>query len=209
MADNIKNVRVLPCAESKYIKPYRMHYQQNGVQKTWDYTNVHDSVVIMIFNVTRKVFVLVKQFRPAVYVSIVEVQDGSIDTDKYPGIRGITYELCAGIVDKKISLEEIAREEVLDETGYDVPLETLEKVSSYRSGVGTTGSLQTMFYVEVTDDMRTSQGGGLVDEGEMIDVIEIPLQESKQFIFDQTKSKPVGLMFAFMWFFEMKAKQFE
>ncbi len=30
---------------------------------------------------------------------------------------GVSYELCAGIVDKKMSLEEIAKCEVMEETG--------------------------------------------------------------------------------------------
>ncbi len=34
-----------------------------------------------------------------------------------PGSLGTTYEMCAGIVDKGISLAHIAREEVLEETG--------------------------------------------------------------------------------------------
>ena len=34
-----------------------------------------------------------------------------------PGSDGVTFELCAGIVDKQISLEQIAKEEVLEETG--------------------------------------------------------------------------------------------
>ena len=40
--------------------------------------------------------------------------------------------LCAGIVDKARSLAEIAREEVLEETGYDVPVESLEKIITGR-----------------------------------------------------------------------------
>lgn len=40
-----------------------------------------------------------------------------------PGKMGCTYELCAGIVDKKTSLPQIAREEVLEETGsYNFPI---------------------------------------------------------------------------------------
>ena len=35
-----------------------------------------------------------------------------------PGSEGVTYELCAGIVDKQASLEQIAKEEVLEETGW-------------------------------------------------------------------------------------------
>ena len=34
-----------------------------------------------------------------------------------PGSLGFTYEVCAGIVDKSLSLKQIAQEEVLEETG--------------------------------------------------------------------------------------------
>lgn len=51
-----------------------------------------------------------------------------------PGSAGVTYELCAGLVDKpNLSLEEIARQEVLEECGYDVPASKLKRITSYRS----------------------------------------------------------------------------
>lgn len=34
-----------------------------------------------------------------------------------PGNLGCTYELCAGIVDKKVTLQQSAKEEILEETG--------------------------------------------------------------------------------------------
>lgn len=43
-----------------------------------------------------------------------------------------TNELCAGIVDKSKPLIEIAREEILEECGYNVPIERIEHVLSYR-----------------------------------------------------------------------------
>lgn len=49
-----------------------------------------------------------------------------------PGSCGLTLELCAGIVDKQIPLKEIAREEVLEECGYDVPADSLQQIISYR-----------------------------------------------------------------------------
>ncbi len=50
-----------------------------------------------------------------------------------PASVGVTYELCAGLVDKpNLSLEEIARQEVLEECGYDVPVTKLRKITSYR-----------------------------------------------------------------------------
>lgn len=52
--------------------------------------------------------------------------------EKYPVKLGVTNELCAGIVDKSKSLVEIAREEVLEECGYNVSVEQIEHVMSYR-----------------------------------------------------------------------------
>ena len=50
-----------------------------------------------------------------------------------PASGGVTYELCAGLVDKPdLSLEEIARQEVLEECGYDVPAAKLKRITSYR-----------------------------------------------------------------------------
>lgn len=45
---------------------------------------------------------------------------------------GITIELCAGIVDKEKPWNEIAREEVLEECGYDVPVDRLEEIITFR-----------------------------------------------------------------------------
>lgn len=50
-----------------------------------------------------------------------------------PASAGVTYELCAGLVDKPdLSLEEIARQEVLEECGYDVLASKLKRITSYR-----------------------------------------------------------------------------
>lgn len=59
-------------------------------------------------------------------------QESIIDVNKYPASLGIALEMCAGIIDKNKPVEEIAKEEVLEECGYDVPLEKLHKITSYR-----------------------------------------------------------------------------
>ena len=58
-----------------------------------------------------------------------------VDTSKVPGHLGLTYELCAGIVDKECSWEEIAQAEMLEECGYDVPLSAIEEITSCRFGL--------------------------------------------------------------------------
>lgn len=118
-----------------------------------------------------------------------------------PFSEGVTYELCAGIIDKNMSLAGLMKQEILEECGYDVPEENLQEVVSFRGGVGSTGALQTVFFTEVTDEMCVSKGGGNLQEGEQIEVFYLPLEKSREFVFDATKHKPAGLMFAFMWYF--------
>lgn len=70
----------------------------------------------------------------AVYYNSIPLEDRSspIDSKKYPAHLGFTLELCAGIVDKKISLAEIAAEEVFEECGYKIEPEMLERIIQFQ-----------------------------------------------------------------------------
>ncbi|XP_041832335.1 uridine diphosphate glucose pyrophosphatase NUDT14 [Melanotaenia boesemani] len=229
--EEINNIEVVPCTESNYLKPFRVNYNQNGTKKSWDFMRTHDSVSVLIFNTTSHCFVLVKQFRPAVYMcewekakmqppqadektaegaaeaSASEPQEGQSasagesSSQWPPASAGVTYELCAGLVDKPdLPLEEIARQEVLEECGYDVPASKLKRITSYRSGVGVTGAKQTMFYAEVSDDNCVGAGGGEPREGELIEVVKVPLHEAMTFAYDERIPKTMGVIFSFIWF---------
>lgn len=211
MVDSISDMIITPCGESKYIKPLRLHYNQSGSQKAWDVIKNHDSVCVLLFNRQREVFVFVRQFRPIIYMNRSETYEENgitkIDSSKFSGKLGITTELCAGIVDKNLSLQEIVQEEIMEECGYKVPLDNIERVASYRSGVSTTGACATLFYAEITDKMKVGKGGGLEEEGERIDVIEVPVSEAKAYVMDDSIPKPSGIMFAVFWFFDAKWKK--
>lgn len=105
-------------------------------------------------------------FRATVYYSnlkrqltAAELTPGKqIECSKVSGKCGLTLELCAGIVDKDIPLIEIAKEEILEECGYDVPLENIEHVQQLVGSVGIAGDPMNMFYAEVTDQMRVRYG---------------------------------------------------
>lgn len=90
-----------------------------------------------------------------------------IDFSKQNPASAVTYEFCAGIVDKKhLSNKEHAHAELLEECGYSVDINSIESVAKYRAGVGTAGPYQELFYVEVTNEMRTGLGGGNASEQE-------------------------------------------
>ena len=61
-----------------------------------------------------------------------------------------------------------------------------------------------MFYAPVTDDMKVGQGGGNSEEGELLETVEVPVSESMNFVLDHTIKRPVGLIFAVMWYHQFK-----
>ncbi|CAG0914473.1 unnamed protein product [Notodromas monacha] len=109
----------------------------------------HDNVSVLIFNTTREKLVFVRQFNPSAYVSSLpedEIGVGNcVSVEKYPANTGFTVELCAGIVDKNLSLEAIAAEEC----GHAVDPRKLEKIVSIIGRPGLAGSSQNIFHVEV------------------------------------------------------------
>jgi UDP-sugar diphosphatase len=204
--NKVKDVVIKPLDKSIYLQPHTMHFTQNGLKRTWDLLEVHDSVAILLHNIQRNTLIFVKQFRPPVYYGSIPEKDrkNEIDVNKYPPDLGVTLELCAGLVDKDSSLVQIAKEEVLEECGYDVPLSSLIKIGSYRSGVGTLGSLQTAYYCEVSDEMKVSQGGGVGDE--IIDVVEMTVPEVKEYVRQDKLPSPPSFLFAIYWFLLNKVK---
>ncbi len=179
----IDSIELTECKDSNFVKTQRMLYTQKGVAKAWDMVHVHDSVSILIYHTEKNAFVLVKQFRPPVYLQ---------------NKNGYTYELCAGIVDKALSLEEIACEEVDEECGYKV--NKLKRISSFYTAVGFAGAQQTLFYAEVNESMKIHEGGGI--DVEEIEVIYLDVSEAKTFILDESRAKTPGIMYAMMWWFE-------
>lgn len=177
----------------KFIKPILINYSHDGVEKKWEAVISHDSVAVVLYHTQKNEFILVKQLRATV-----------LNKNKN---NGMMYELCAGIVDKKASNAQIAKEEILEECGYDVPVENLEKISSFYTTVGISGTYQTIYYASCDDSMKVSDGGGLHDEE--IEVIYIPLEKAKEFMFDESYQKTTGVMMGFYWFFDTKKELFK
>jgi UDP-sugar diphosphatase len=180
-----------PLVDPNYIHTQEATYLQDGIKKRWEIVQAHDSVSVLLYDRTRDLFVMVRQFRPAVYL---HNQDG------------MTVELCAGIIDKEgLTHEQIMREEIEEECGYDLPLEALERVTRFYTSVGFAGSAQTLYYAEIEPSMRIHEGGGV--HGEQIEVLEYSQAACRKLIYDESVAKTPGLIFALMWWFEREAKR--
>lgn len=174
------SIELRKCEDSKYIQVCEMSYIENGIKKRWEIVKSADSVSILLNNIESKNLIIVRQFRPAVFLR---------NNDGY------MFELCAGLVDKEgKSLEQIAREEVMEECGYEA--KSLKKIGEFYSSVGTSGSKQSIFYAEVLDNNKKTSGGGIDDE--FIEIIEVPQKDALKFL--QTPNITPSLGFAFLWF---------
>ena len=184
MNNIIEDLKISPLKETNYIKPLKVNFTLNGIKKSWEAVRSHDSVAVLLYHQEKRAFLFVKQFRIPVYLN-----DNNI---KY------TYELCAGLVDKDKSIEEIAIEEIDEECGYKVELENLQKITSFFTNVGISGAKQYLFFATICENQKLHSGGGINDE--QIELYFLNKDDMDSFIFDETKAKTPGLIFSLYWF---------
>ena len=185
----LKIEKINTLCEGKYLKLKEVFFDYKGVKKRWEMVDAFESVGILIYDKDLDSIIMVKQFRLPLYM-----QSG----------EGYSYEICAGLCDKDKPNEIIAKEEVLEECGYDIDEKDLEIVTTTWGCVGNQASKQTIYYVEVTQEQKVSSGGGVDDES--IEVVEIPSNKVEELIFSKEKISTPGAKFALMWWIHYKVK---
>ncbi|WP_323658408.1 NUDIX domain-containing protein [Aliarcobacter butzleri] len=188
MTNIIENLEISALEDTKFIKPLKVTFNLNGKRKTWEAVRSHDSVSILLYHTQKNAILLVKQFRVPVYLN-----------DKS---QTFTYELCAGLVDKEKSLEEIAIEEIDEECGYEVNKKDIQKVTSFFTNVGISGAKQHLYFAKIDESIKIHDGGGVNDE--QIELYFLPINSIDEFIFDESKAKTPGLIFSLYWFLKNK-----
>src|SRR6202008_4442222 len=121
---------------------------------------------ILPYNLARRSVVLVRQFRLPTYVN---------------GYDDLLIEAAAGLLDDA-SPEVRIRAEAEEETGYR--LHDVEKIFEAFMSPGSITEKIHFFVAEYEPSMRVSAGGGLVDEGEEIEVLELSIDEALAMISD-------------------------
>jgi UDP-sugar diphosphatase len=187
----VSDFKIEDLKRTQFVKPVTLTYIQNEKQKQWEAVQSHDSVAVLLYHEDKNSFLMVKQFRAPVYMHHRDYE--------------FTYELCAGIIDKEVSLEQVAKEEIEEECGFDVPLQNIEKMTSFFTNVGISGAKQHLYYASINDSMKVSEGGGIHDEE--IELFYLDIKDTQEFIYDESKAKTPGLMFAFEWFLKHKKSQ--
>lgn len=117
------------------------------------------AVACLLYNPKKKMVTLVRQPRLAVLEycdgMILEIVAGRIKPGEDPAV---------GVI-----------REVEEETGYAISL--VEKISAFYPSPGASTERVWLYYAEIDDDNRVSPGGGLAEEFEYIEVVELPFAE--------------------------------
>ncbi|WP_296685716.1 GDP-mannose pyrophosphatase NudK [Flavobacterium sp.] len=124
-----------------------------------------NGAVILLYNITHKTIILTRQFRLPTYLN--------------GNTSGMLIEACAGMLDEDNPIDCIRRE-TEEETGYR--LSSVKKVFQSYMSPGAVTEILHFFIGEYQSEMKVSEGGGLAEEHENIEVLEYPFNEAYQMI---------------------------
>ncbi|VDM06630.1 unnamed protein product [Wuchereria bancrofti] len=198
--------------DSQFIRPMRMKFKRGDKLIKWDLILRHDSVACLLYHKQKHSLLFVKQFRPAVYISRVRRLDenvnkkwNEINWSKYPISMGETIELCAGLIDKSnISWRKHIQEEINEECGYKVNENDIKSIKTFVTGVGSSGAQQELFYAEIDETMKVSEGGGV--DSEKIEKIFMTISEAQKYCEQKEVAGSPGMLYGLMWFFKNRCK---
>lgn len=185
----IKDIEIKELGESKYIRPFSIHFVQDGIKRKWDCIKAHDSVSCLLYHTQRDAFLFVKQFRPSLWY--YQKQNG-INSDEL----GISYEFCAGLCDKGLDEKRTMIEEIFEETGYAT--NDVRYITSSFTGLGFSANRQSIFYALIDESMKRGAGDGIDDE--KIELCFIERAKINEFLLDESKPKGAGALFGITWF---------
>ncbi len=112
---------------------------------------------VLVYNTSSGRFILTKQFRYAI-------------SSKH---AGNILEIVAGKVDPGETPEQAALRECEEEIGYRVQPGKLTHIASSFASPGYSSELLHLYYAEVSDSDKVSAGGGLEEEHEEIEIVEV------------------------------------
>jgi nudix-type nucleoside diphosphatase (YffH/AdpP family) len=134
---------------------------QTQSRETYDRGN---GATILLYNREQQTVILTRQFRYPAYAN---------------GYPDMLIEACAGLLDER-NPEEAIKHEVEEETGYTV--HDVTKIFESFMSPGSVTEKLFFFVGEYSDETKLNDGGGLITDGEEIEVLELPFKQALHMI---------------------------
>ncbi|MBP2615356.1 GDP-mannose pyrophosphatase NudK [Chryseobacterium jejuense] len=120
-----------------------------------------NGAAILLYNKISNTVILTRQFRLPTYIN--------------GNASGMLIEACAGLLDND-NPEDCIKRETEEETGYKIS--KVEKVFEAYMSPGSVTEILHFFIAEYSNEMKINDGGGLEEEGEQIEVLELSFDEA-------------------------------
>jgi GDP-mannose pyrophosphatase NudK len=121
-----------------------------------------NAAAALLYNKDKKTIILTEQFRLPTYIN--------------GNSSGMLLEAPAGLLDEGEDPADTMKREITEETGYEIS--DVRKVYEAYTSAGSITELLYLYIAEYKEHQKTSEGGGLKEEGEHIKVIEMPFNEA-------------------------------
>lgn len=132
-----------------------------------------DSVGVLLYDPKEDSVILVNQFRYPVYAGLSPKDQYGEGSEK-----AWILEIVAGVLGEGHTIREVAYKELLEEVGYEFDESQLKFIMTIYASPGGTSEKIHIFLGEVNAGMQTSKGGGIIAEGEDIQVKIFSLNEA-------------------------------
>ncbi|ATN05522.1 GDP-mannose pyrophosphatase NudK [Chryseobacterium indologenes] len=120
-----------------------------------------NGAVILLYNTDSQTVILTRQFRLPTYIN--------------GNNTGMLIEACAGLLDHD-NPEDCIKRETEEETGYKIS--KVEKIFNAYMSPGSVTEILHFFIAEYSNEMKVAEGGGLEEEGENIEVLELDFEKA-------------------------------
>jgi GDP-mannose pyrophosphatase NudK len=169
MIENIKILDTKVLSDNWYVlRKITYEYSKKDSSKLTQSREVYDrgnGSTILLYNKFQKTVILTRQFRLPTFVNGNET--------------GMLIEACAGLLDKD-NAEDCIRRESEEETGYKVT--EIRKIFEAYMSPGSVTEILYFFIAEYSKEMKVSEGGGLEQEEENIEVLELNIEKAMMMI---------------------------
>lgn len=135
-----------------------------------------DSVGVLLYDPHDDAVILVRQFRYPAFAGLVRDHPEGVDER-----QAWLLEVIAGVQDAGLTAIQVANKEMLEEAGFAVRGD-LEPIATFYVSPGGSSERIHLFLGLVDQRRRAGPGGGVVVEGEDIQIIVLPLVEAKAMI---------------------------
>ncbi len=167
--DNVKILETEVLSDNWYtLRKVTFEYLKADGTKEVQSREAYDrgnGATILLYNKKQKTVILTRQFRMPTFVNGNE--------------SGMLIETCAGLLDND-NPEDCIKRETEEETGYKIS--SVEKIFEAYMSPGSVTEIVYFFIAEYSKDMKVNEGGGVEEEQENIEVLELDFEKAYQMI---------------------------